>query len=45
MLKEHVTRRTSPHDSYGTIGNISDMYDYYKNLTEKYLNEVLNLMN
>ena len=41
--KEHGTRRTTPKDSYGTIGNISDMYDYYKNLTEKDLNEVLNL--
>jgi len=41
--KEHGTRRTSPQNSYGTIGNISDMYDYYKNLTEKDLNEVLNL--
>ena len=42
---EHGTRRTTPHDSYGTIGNISDMSDYYKNLTEKDLNEVLNLNN
>lgn len=41
--KEHGTRRTTPHDSYGTIGNINDMSDYYKNLTEKDLNEVLNL--
>ena len=40
---EHGTRRTSPQDSYGSIGNISDMIDYYKNLTEKDLNEVLNL--
>lgn len=40
---EHGTRRTTPYDSYGTIGNLSDMTDYYKNLTEKDLNEVLNL--
>jgi SAM-dependent methyltransferase len=30
---EHGTRRTSPQDSYGTIGNISGWTDYYKNLT------------
>lgn len=41
--KEHGTRRTSPSDSYGTIGNIEDMMDYYKNLTEQDLNEVLHL--
>jgi len=41
--REHGTRRTSPQDSYGTIGNIEDMQDYYKNLTEIDLNEVLNL--
>lgn len=40
---EHGTKRTSPNDSYGTIGNLSDMSDYYKNLTELDLNEVLNL--
>jgi SAM-dependent methyltransferase len=40
---EHGTRRTTLFDSYGTIGNLSDMSDYYKNLTEKDLNEVLNL--
>lgn len=40
---EHGTRRTSPFDSYGTIGNIENMSDYYKNLTEKDLNDVLNL--
>ena len=40
---EHGTRRTSPQDSYGTIGNLDDMSDYYKNLTETDLNEVLNL--
>lgn len=40
---EHGTRRTTIHDSYGTIGGLDDMSDYYKNLTEFDLNEVLNL--
>jgi SAM-dependent methyltransferase len=40
---EHGTRRISPSCSYGTIGNLTDMSDYYKNLTEIDLNEVLNL--
>ena len=40
---EHGTRRTSPQCSYGTIGNLSDMQDYYKNLTEIDLNDVLPL--
>jgi len=40
---EHGTRRTSPYDSYGTIGNLEDMSDYYKNLTEQDLNEALPL--
>jgi len=40
---EHGTRRSKPHQSYGTINDIEDMRDYYKNLTEKDLNEVLNL--
>jgi len=30
---EHGTRRTSPNDSFGTIAKLSDMQDYYKNLT------------
>jgi SAM-dependent methyltransferase len=38
---EHGTRRTSPGDSYGTIGNLEDMSDYYKNLTENDINEAL----
>ena len=42
---EHGTRRTTPKDSYGTIGNLEDMSDYYKNLTEIDLNEVLPLNN
>ena len=40
---EHGTQRTTPMDSYGTIGNLDGMSDYYKNLTEKDLNEVLPL--
>jgi SAM-dependent methyltransferase len=40
---EHGTRRTSPADSYGTIGALQEMQDYYKNLTEVDLNEALNL--
>ena len=40
---EHGTRRTSPQDSYGTIGGLEDMSDYYKNLTIKDINEVLPL--
>jgi SAM-dependent methyltransferase len=40
---EHGTKRTSPNDSYGTIGNLEDMSDYYKNLTEIDLNEALPL--
>ena len=42
---EHGTRRTSPAESYGTRGQLEDMVDYYKNLTEKELNEVLPLNN
>jgi SAM-dependent methyltransferase len=40
---EHGTRRTSPFDSYGTLGKLEDMSDYYKNLTELDLNEALPL--
>ena len=40
---EHGTRRTSPSESYGTVGNLEDMSDYYKNLTEIELNDVLPL--
>ena len=42
---EHGTKRTRPGDSYGTIGNLADMSDYYKNLTEIDLNEALPLNN
>ena len=41
--REHGTRNTSPYDSYGTIGNVTDMIDYYKNLTVHELNEALDL--
>lgn len=40
---EHGTRRTSPQNSYGTMGKLDDMSDYYKNLTVHDLNAVLNL--
>jgi len=40
---EHGTRRMYPNSSYGTIGKLEDMSDYYKNLTEIDLNEVLPL--
>jgi SAM-dependent methyltransferase len=42
---EHGTKKTTPNDSYGTIGNLQDMSDYYKNLTEIDINEVLPLNN
>jgi SAM-dependent methyltransferase len=42
---EHGTRRTTPGDSYGTIGNLGEMEDYYKNLTIRDVNNVLNLDN
>lgn len=41
--EEHGTRRCHPHTSFGTIGNLDDMIDYYKNLTEVDINDVLNL--
>jgi SAM-dependent methyltransferase len=40
---EHGTRRTTPQDSYGTIGNLGDMVDYYKNLTERDIDDALDL--
>ena len=40
---EHGTRRTTPNHSYGTIGKIDDMEDYYKNLTIKDIKDVLDL--
>jgi len=40
---EHGTARTTPGNSFGTIGDIDDMANYYKNLTEKDIHKVLNL--
>jgi SAM-dependent methyltransferase len=40
---EHGTRKTAPKSSYGTIAKLVDMQDYYKNLTIKDVNEVLDL--
>ena len=40
---EHGTRRTSKQDSYGTIANLSDMQDYYKNLTIEDINSIINI--
>ena len=39
---EHGTRKTSANASYGTLANLSDMVDYYKNLTERDINYILN---
>jgi SAM-dependent methyltransferase len=41
--QEHGTRNADAEASYGTIANLEDMSDYYKNLTHFDLNEVLNL--
>jgi SAM-dependent methyltransferase len=43
--EEHGTRRSHPHHNYGCIAQLEDMQDYYKNLTHKDLNEVLDLNN
>jgi SAM-dependent methyltransferase len=40
---EHGTKKTTPGDSYGTIGNKEDMMDYYKNLDINDINEALDL--
>lgn len=40
---EHGTRKSKPHQSYGTICDIEDMRDYYKNLNEHDLNMILPL--
>lgn len=40
---EHGTRRTSRKESYGTIGNIEMMQDYYKNLTVTDVNESIDI--
>ena len=42
---EHGTRRTSPQDSYGTIGNVEGWTDYYKNLTFQDLDNVVDVKN
>ena len=40
---EHGTRRTTPSESYGTIGGVENMQDYYKNLTVIDVNAVKKL--
>lgn len=40
---EHGTRRSGDRDSYGTVGNIEDMRDYYKNLTIDDIKECVDL--
>jgi SAM-dependent methyltransferase len=40
---EHGTRKTTPQSSYGTIHKLEEMQDYYKNLTIKNINDVLDL--
>ena len=41
--QEHGTRRTSPSDSWGTIGDITGWQDYYKNLTFSDLNNAISV--
>ena len=41
--QEHGTRRTSPDQSWGTIGGVEDFVDYYKNLTSADVDAVLNI--
>lgn len=41
--REHGTRKTSPRDSYGTIGNVEGWTDYYKNLVVEDLDEAVNI--
>ena len=43
--KEHGTINNRSHCSYGTIGNIEDMMNYYKNVNEYDFNEILNVKN
>lgn len=38
---EHGTRRAHANSSYGTIGNLEDMQDYYLNLTIEHVKESL----
>jgi len=42
---EHGTRRTSPHECLATMTNLDNFSDYYKNLNEKDIDEVLNIKN
>lgn len=42
---EHGTRKSKPHQSYGTIAGLEDMQDYYKNLSEYDINKVLDCKN
>jgi SAM-dependent methyltransferase len=42
---EHGTRRTTPGDSYGTIGNVEGWTDYYKNLVVEDLDKAINISN
>ena len=42
---EHGTRNSKPYQSYGTIMEIEDMQDYYKNLNETDINDILCLKN
>lgn len=37
---EHGTKRTTPQNSFGCKG---DLFDYYQNLTEKHINDVLDV--
>jgi SAM-dependent methyltransferase len=40
---EHGTRRTTPHDSYGTIAGVHEFIDHYKNITLKDLDDAVDL--
>ena len=40
---EHGTSRTNGNHSYGTLANIEDMKDYYKNLTMEDIMEVIDI--
>jgi hypothetical protein len=42
---EHGTRRTTPGDSYGTIGNVEGWTDYYKNLVVEDLDKAIDISN
>jgi SAM-dependent methyltransferase len=40
---EHGTKRTTDIDSYGTIANLPEMINYYKNINHVDLNDVINI--